>query len=441
MRKMFLILVILALALSFTVVNAQEDLSGIDPTGATITYWHQYSPESAQGNTIAALIEEFNTTNEYGITVEGLFAGSYGDIAGAMDASIVSGELPNLVAGYANDAANYAQDDVVVDLNTFYNDATWGFTEDDLGQLNQPVLDAAVTSDGVRVAFPNQLSAQMLVVNQTLLAQAGIDAVPTTFAEFEAAACAVAALEGANGEDIQGYAIVQDSSEFESFVVAMGGSIFVDGAYSFNNDTVIGALTFLQNLYNEGCAYVPSERFQNTADFAQGLNGMAMTSTAGFPFILGDFETAGLDHEWVATTLPAGDDAEGAALQVFEPSIIIIDSTPEEELASWLFLKFFASATSQLTWASSTGYFPTNTSVALTDADFSANPALFPYFTAGLDTMNNPDIRIYSSPATASYSGVRGLVSEAVARVISGGEDAATVAAELEASANELLGG
>jgi multiple sugar transport system substrate-binding protein len=436
MRKMFLFIVILALALSFTAVNAQEDLSGIDPTGATVVYWHQYSPDSAQGNTIAALIEQFNTTNEYGITVEGLHQGSYGDIQGLMDAGIVSGELPTLVAAFTNAAADWAADGVVVDMNLYYADATWGFTEEEQAQFNQGLLEGGV-SDGVRIAWPNQISSQMLVVNQTLLAQAGIEALPTTFAEFEAAACAVSELTGPNGEDIQGYAIVQDASEFESFIAAFGGNIFADGAYTLNTEPVINAMTYLQNLYNNGCAYVPAERFQNTADFALGLNAMAMTSTAGFPFIIGDFAESGVEAEWAATTLPAGDGTDGPILQAFVPSIVMIDSTPEQEVAAWEFLKFLASVESQTQWALTTGYFPTNTAVELAEADF-ADAALYPYFTGAIATMNDPAVSIYVSPPFASYSGVRGLLSEAIARVVSGGEDPATVAAELETAANEL---
>src|SRR5688572_26474645 len=111
MRKLLSVVsVVLVFAMGLGVIRAQDSIEGVDPTGQTIVYWHQYQNESAQGNTIAAIVEQFNSTNEYGITVEASFQGSYGDLSALVNAGITSGELPNLVAGYANDAASYARD-------------------------------------------------------------------------------------------------------------------------------------------------------------------------------------------------------------------------------------------------------------------------------------------------------------------------------------------
>ncbi len=68
MRKAVVLLVGLAiLVLAGGVVTAQDDLASVDPSGQTIVYWHQFS--SAQLETMTALVEQFNATNEYGIIV------------------------------------------------------------------------------------------------------------------------------------------------------------------------------------------------------------------------------------------------------------------------------------------------------------------------------------------------------------------------------------
>src|SRR5829696_4566395 len=224
MRKALLLLSsILVLLMGISAVSAQDDLESVDPSGQTVVYWHQYQNDSAQGDTIAAIIEEFNSTNEWGITVEGTFQGTYSDLSTLINAGIVSGDLPNLVAGYANDAAGYAADGSAVDLTPYMTSETWGLGAEP--DINQSLIDAN-TVDGQVLAFPNQSSAQVIAYNQTLLSALGYDAPPTDVEGFSEAVCAIAEMEGPNGEDLQGYAITTDASAFESWVASMGGSIY-----------------------------------------------------------------------------------------------------------------------------------------------------------------------------------------------------------------------
>src|SRR3569832_9675 len=100
MRKALIVLsLVLVLALSISAVSAQDTLASVDPSGQTVVYWNQYQDKSAQGTTMAAIIDDFNKTNEYKITVQGSYQGNYTDIDKLVNAGITSGELPNLVAG------------------------------------------------------------------------------------------------------------------------------------------------------------------------------------------------------------------------------------------------------------------------------------------------------------------------------------------------------
>src|SRR5215813_8573149 len=103
MRKWILLVVVLALAMGAMGVAAQDDLSAVDPTGQTIKYWNQYG-SGAQLDTMNAFVADFNATNEWKITVESSSPGSYPEIRTAVSNGIVSGELPNLAAGFNNDA-------------------------------------------------------------------------------------------------------------------------------------------------------------------------------------------------------------------------------------------------------------------------------------------------------------------------------------------------
>ena len=66
MRKYLLVLVVFGMVFAAAGVHAQGgDLSGVDPSGVTITYWHQYN-SGAQQEVMNTLIEKFNSTNQWG---------------------------------------------------------------------------------------------------------------------------------------------------------------------------------------------------------------------------------------------------------------------------------------------------------------------------------------------------------------------------------------
>lgn len=435
MRKGLLLLSsILVLLVGISAVSAQDDLESVDPSGQTVVYWHQYQNDSAQGNAMAAIIEEFNASNEWGITVEGSFQGTYSDLSTLINAGIVSGDLPNLVAGYANDAAGYAADGSAVDLSPYMSSEAWGLgAEPDINQG----LVAANTVDGQVLAFPNQSSAQVMAYNQTLLSALGYDAPPTDAAAFSEAVCAISQMEGPNGEDLQGYAITTDASAFESWVASMGGSIYHDGAYDFTSEAVTSVLQMYADWYSQGCAYTPAERFGEQVDFNNGILPFYVTSSAGFTFILDGFVTSGVEADWQIMTFPHSEGNE--VIQAFVPSIIVLPSTPEQQLASWLFLKYLASPEVGAQWSEGTGYFnPVPSSADLmADGEFSFE-GLAPYFNAA-NALINGDIPVYSSPAISSYSTVRGLISTAIADVTSNGIDVATAAQTLQDGADQAL--
>ncbi len=437
MRKPIVLLAMaLLLALTTGLVAAQDDVDSVDPTGETVVYWHQFS--EAQEATMQGIIDEFNSTNEWGITVEAVPQGSYNDLRDLMGAAIISGELPNLVAGYASDAGSYSLDNGAADLRPYMASATYGLTAEQLADINPGILAADTFSEppfeGEVLAWPHQNSAQVLVVNETMLAALGFDAAPTTFEEFNAVACAAAEATGPNGEDLFGFPITGDSSEFEALVASMGGSIYADGAYQFTSQPVIDTLQMYKDQYDAGCYYYPDRPYGNTGDFALGLNPMAPTSTAGFTFIINDIANAGLEIDWSVNPLPSTEGNQ--TVQVYVPSIILVPSTPEKQLASWLFLKYLTTPEAGAAWMGGTGYFsPVYSAAALVTEETMATPALAPYAQATTALLNNPDINIYTSPNVVSYGTVRGLVSEAVAAVTTGGEDVATVAERLQEQA------
>ena len=436
--KKVLVVAVLMLMLSIGLVQSQDSMyEGVDPSEQTVVYWHQYREESAQQDTMNALIEEFNSTNEYGITVEGIHQGSYGPIEDLMNTAILSGELPNLVAGYGNAAAGWAIESVVVDLNTLLNDPEWGIPEEEQANLNFNLLDVNQLDfppfDGMRVAWANQNSLNVLYSNLDMIEELGFERrVPATLAEFEEISCAAGA-----SEDYQGYPLSLDTSDFESFVAANGGVIFDGESYVFDSDAVVATMELYKRLLENDCAYLFAERFQNTDDFAFGITPFAVGSSAGIPFNVANAAEVGNTDEWVVTALP-GAEGVGQTINLFVPSQAILTSTPEAEVATWLFVKFLAGKESQLAWSGSTGYFSIRNDIDVTEDDFTEPRMPYERFVEVGNILADENVGFYSNPPVPSYSAVRGIVGNYISEVVNGDAEVADALAELNEEANDL---
>ncbi len=418
-------------------MGESDNFAGVDPSGVTLTYWHQYS-NPFQLSVLTGLVNAFNASNPYGITVNAIAQGNYNDIRTAMNNAIISGELPNLVAGFNNDALSYDLDEVMVDLNPYFADAQWGYVGAMQDELNLGILNGWVYEDGRRLGWVNQVSANVLAVNTGMVTELGFEGSPKTLDQFKEIACAAANsdLTGAEGGAVQGFPIVADASQFESFIASIGGSMFVDGAWDFTNEQSIAVLQLMADMYAEGCAYIPQERFGNTNDFARGLNPMALGSTAGIPIIMNNISQSGdVVTDWTVDVTPPLAEGDVAAIQLFVPGIMVVSGTPEEQLASWIFLRFFTQADVSQQWAEQMSFFPVNLTAAANLVP--ANP----YFGVVNDLIAAGSVNIYLSPQQLSYGAVRDILATGLADVTSGGLDVAEVAQRMTDDANAAMEG
>ncbi len=446
MPKKFLILVtLMLLVLGASLVTAQDDLSAIDPSGQTIIYWHEW--DGAQLEAITQIIDNFNSSNEWGITVETVELGSTGPMAEAMSAGITSGDLPQLVGGFANNAQSYFLEGVSVPLDAYMSDPTWGFTEEEMANLNMDVINVnRITGEPFNdqlLAWPIGFSTVVTSVNLDMAAAAGLAGAPTTLDEFRTLACFAAESTGPGGEDVQGFPLRTSAQDMEAFIVSQGGRIWDPEAqqFDFTNETAIEVLTFFQQLAADGCAYLPETNFANTADFAASLNPMAVGSSVGVPFIIRDAAAAteaggtGVTN-WTNTTTPWSE-GNRTIITNFR-SVIPIVSTPEQQLATWLFIKHLASDESQSIWTTLTSYQPyTQSGLENLNEEFlAANPQVASVSEILLDD----SVRKHTSSQILGYS--NGLVpfSDLIAALATDPTlDIAAAAAEAQEEANELF--
>jgi multiple sugar transport system substrate-binding protein/sn-glycerol 3-phosphate transport system substrate-binding protein len=413
--------------------GGEVDWENVDPSGATVTFWYQHS--RAREESLQEIIADFNANNEWGITVSGEYQGGYGDIFNKMLNVIGTPDAPNLVVAYQNQAATYQLADALVDMNPLVNSEKWGFSEEDLADFFPGFMKADVfpSFGGARLGFPPNRSMEVMYYNSDWLAELGYDAPPTTPEEFKEMACKAAeqAFSGAAGDaPNMGYELSVDASRFASWTFAFGGDVFDYDAnqYSYNNPAAVEAMQFIQDLFNEGCATIVAERYGDQTDFGNGNLLFTVGSSSGLPYYRSAVEE-GANFGWSAGPLPHT--TADPVMNVYGASVSIPKSTPEQELAAWLFVKYYTSPEVQAKWAEASNYFPVRKSVAENMTEyFDANPTykkvfeLLPYGKA--------------EPPMPGYDFVRDEVKQVMAAIADGASVQESLD-QLTETANEIL--
>lgn len=406
-------------------------LAGIDIRGVEFEWWHNH--RGSREEALLPLLDRFNAENECGVTIVPLNQGSYGDIRDKVNGNIASGgTLPSLVVGYQNDQAFYQLNDALVDMDTYMNDPYWGLAEDEKADFYASFVEQGVHAafGNERLGFPPNRSMEMLFWNQTWLEELGYTDGPTTPDEFVEMACAGAA---ANGDGTGGYILRDDASGLAAWTLAFGGDVVdADGNYNYNNDATIAAMTMLKQMYDDGCAYFFTEGFPNPevaarrALFAQG-------SSSGIPFYLGDFATIAEEDGRDPDELGIGAIPHTTAdpvQNIYGGDVMIVASSPEQQLAAWYFLKWFTSPEIQAEWVDISNYFPTRRATFDYLGDFEADNEAW---ATAADLLEFGQ----AEPQLISYDQVRRAAQEAFNEMMQGAEIEATLE-ELDAFGNEL---
>lgn len=414
-----------------TTPTTEGDLAGIDPSGQTVVYWHQHSGD--RETQLMGMVEEFNTNNPWGITVEASNQGGYSDIYQKMIAGIAAGEVPNLVVAYQNQSATYQLEDALTDMNVFVNDPQWGYNAAEQADFFQGFFNQDVNPQfgGQRLGFPPNRSMEMLYVNLDGLAELGYDAPPTSWTEFAEMACAWK--DSAEGR--MGYSVRTDASFVAAATFALGGDIFdyENDEYVFNGEETVYAMQAMQDLIASGCANRIAERYGDQNDFARGVNLFYIGSTSGLPFVASAIkESENGEFNWTVAPIPYADlGATEPTGNVYGASVSIPKTTPEAELAAWLFVRWMSEPEQQALWATYSNYFPVRASAAAALTDYLAQN---PQFAAAFEFLDNTK----TEPPVAGYDVVRKSIEEEAFFSILDGADVQSTLDDITAQANEV---
>lgn len=341
-----------------TLVPGAFDWSKIKPANE-IVFWHQYTGE-IRDVVLKTIVDSFNSTNQHNITVITEYAGTYQETYDKMLALQNTYRVPDIVVSYQNQVANYQKENSIFDLNTIIDDPTYGILKEDQDDFIDAffIQDVYSIYNDQRLGFPTNRNMEVLYYNKDWLKELGYTAPPRTPTEFREMTCKAAKqpFRGRTVSGSTGYQMTIDASSFASWTFAFGGDIFdyETNRFTLNSPETVEAFTFLRGLFADGCATFVTKPYGDQIDFGNGTLLFTLASSSGLPFYYNEVQN-GANFEWSVTAVPS----TGIPKQnTYGPSISIFNSTPERQLASWIFLKYLTEPEVQKFWAESTGYLP-----------------------------------------------------------------------------------
>ena len=391
------------------------EIQSSDLQGVVIRFWHTW--QASGKDVIQALVDEFNLSNEWKMIIVPVQQGSLDEMSINVNAALQTGETPDLVVGYLHQAQAWETTGKLVDLNPYVQDPVWGLSSEEQADF-YPIFWEQDRSSLKRLGVPAQRSGQVLFYNRTWAQELGYAAPPISPDQFREQVCDAAA---ANLEDDRqdndgtgGWAINTHYSAMLGWIYAFGGEIIRlppsgsgQSVYRFDSAQIEDSFTFLRSLYDNGCAWLPESQFpvgDNAAEFADRRALFISASVMDIPHQAQTFRQAGNNDEW--TVIPFPSPAGQPAINVYGPAYEIISSSPERQLAAWVFMKWLLSPANQARLVEATGTYPVRTSVRKYLVGYETS---YPQWAVAVELLS----MAHTEPPYPSWNTVRWAVSDA----------------------------
>lgn len=389
------------------------DASEVDKT--TISFWH--SMGGVNGQAIDTLVQKFNDENEYGITVEAEYQGSYDDALNKLKSAQIGNMGADLVQVYEIGTRFMIESGWIVPMQSMVN-----ADEYDTSVLESN-LAAYYTINDMLYSMPFNSSTPLMYYNKDMFDAAGITEIPDS---LESIAQIGDKLLDSGAQEVMSLGIY--GWFFEQFIGKQGLEYANNGngrteaatAVAFDeNGAAANILNEWKNLYDLGYApNVGKGGDAGLADFSAGKSAITLGSTASLKQILqdvdGKFEVGTAYFPKVKSTDEGGVSIGGASLWALD------NNDPKKLCATWEFVKFLISPESQAFWNAETGYFPVNVDAHDEDV-FKENIEKYPQFETAIDQLHDSAPQ-YAGALLSVFSEARAIVESEIESMLNGNE-------------------
>lgn len=393
--------------------GSQLGLEPGDIKGTIIRFWHTWSGPA--GETMQTLIDQFNTSNEWKIIVSPV------QMSGLDELNVQVGRLldgstdqasPEIVMGYLYQLLSWDQSQPLVDWDIFINDPFWGLTSQEQADF-YPVFWKHDLTPQKRLGIPALRSSKLLYYNLAWARSLGFLNPPATPQEFQRQACETAAInrkdDNPDNDGTGGWIISTDYHVMYSWLSVYSRRLIsntvtgIQSPYNFASSETRAAFTFLRELYDQGCAWLPEQDYPEV-EFTNRQGLFALGSLMDIPYQAQAFSAAEYQDDWTVIPFPSAQ--EKPSITVYGPSYGLLPSSPERQLAAWLFIKWLSEPQQQARLVQTNGGFPLRQSVL---AELSSYRKQNPQWAAAVDLLPVAQ----AEPALQSWSVVRWTLSDA----------------------------
>ncbi|RLL46966.1 ABC transporter substrate-binding protein [Oceanobacillus piezotolerans] len=336
-----------------TASSGEEAEESAEPV--EIEFWHAMSGPHEEA--INSFADAFNEENE-NVTVKPVNQGSYDDLEQKIMAAAKAGNLPDMAQSVTNVVPEYIANDFLVPLNDLIEDADVGMSDEELNDIIE-VFRESSSWDGTFYSLPFSKSTRVLFYNQTMLDEAGLE-VPATWDELREVAAQLTT-DGTVGMGFEN----SFEAEFQGILKQLGGT-YIDEETAeahFASQEGIEAITFMNDMIDEGIARTAGEDSYMSNPFGRGDVAMYIGSSAGIPHVGAAVENG---MEWSTAPIP---ELDGEKATTFAGNDIVLFNQSEdaETKAAWEFLKYLTSEEVTTEWAMLSGYLPVRYSAQESD--------------------------------------------------------------------------
>lgn len=345
---------------------------GVEPealTGLTVDVWHPFY--GAPSSLFESQVEEFNSTNPWGILVQPTGYQNYTELYEQASAAVHGPDRPHVVIGLPEYAVEWHAQDAVLNLNPYVSDPLYGLSGAQIADFPLVFWEQDQVGD-LRLGMPAQRTTRLLLYNQTWANELGFEDPPANASDFREQACAANQFmrsdEDPQNDGRGGWLIDTHPIADLSWLLAFGGGAQESDGFRFLTPENIEATRFIKELSEDGCAW----RTQSTEPLTRFVDRSSLFATAGLeelPDLARAFASAGSTDEW--TVLPFPGPAENA-LVVYGSSYILFESDDPGQLGAWLFVRWLLSPENQADWVNSAGLFPLQASTMSLLSDYAA---------------------------------------------------------------------
>ena len=405
-----------------------------------ITFWH--GMKGANGAAVDKLVKAFNAEHSGKIEVTAVYQGDYDDTITKYKTSVQQGNMPSVVQIYDIGSRFMIDSKQTVPVQKFADKD--GYTLDSI----EPNIANYYSIDGQLNSMPFNTSMPLLYINKEAFTKAGLDPSkpPTTLAEIMTDAQKI---KSTPGETVQyGFGATLYGWFFEQWAASANETICDNnngrtgrvGKVNLATPANIQLLRWWQQMVSQGLA----EKLDSNTDsgdnaFSSGTVAIGLESTGS----LGSF-TKGAAQAKSPFTVGTGFYPKINANDTGGPiiggaSLWVVNKDAAHERAAWELVKFLASKTSQVTWHTSTGYFPIS-KAALTDPTDQTWVQSKPQFQTAITQLSNTKLDYATQGCSVGVMpDVRKDVENAMQAAVLQNQDAKTALTNAENTADKQI--